>query len=318
MWMATCWPRSWCVAAQCKSVAVIVAHRALGQDPTGTIHGTIHRRVMEEHGADLGAGASLVLRRVRARLSPTAFRFLVSDALLTQVSLFSPNGSTRYLIVTPNNVVRVFPASTPAPAHALAVVEAAMGAASADVGAAHAVTDAFRMPGAAGTAPGGGAVVAAFGGGGVGGGGGGGGSGGGGGGTDGADSRTLAEREGGSSAMMADAYVELNRAVLLQHMLRVTVVRYVRDDTARTPACCVLPRTRCVLTLCGAQGSETAGVVAEHILTSGGVSARQVRYTVRHVACCRPASCASSCTVRCHASTPCRCQSCKSFWDCYR
>lgn len=65
----------------------------VSQDPTGTIHGSVHYRVLEEHGADVNEGAVLILRNV---------------------SVFSPKTELcHYVNVVPRNVVRRRRASEP-------------------------------------------------------------------------------------------------------------------------------------------------------------------------------------------------------------
>lgn len=68
------------------------------------MQGTLHRRVLEEHGAEAGAGAVMVLR---------------------DVSVYAPTPARRYLTVTPSNVLRVFGPSTAAGPEAEAAMRAA-------------------------------------------------------------------------------------------------------------------------------------------------------------------------------------------------
>ncbi|XP_065841350.1 homologous recombination OB-fold protein-like [Oscarella lobularis] len=62
---------------------------ALLKDPTGEISGSIHRKLVEQHGSALSAGSVLILKRA---------------------TVFSPTGHRHYLNVTPANVVRLYPA----------------------------------------------------------------------------------------------------------------------------------------------------------------------------------------------------------------
>lgn len=62
---------------------------AVFRDPTGEIQGTLHHLLLEERESDLKAGSVL---------------------LLQQVGVFSPSSRSHYLNVTPNNVVKIYPA----------------------------------------------------------------------------------------------------------------------------------------------------------------------------------------------------------------
>ncbi|XP_078501328.1 homologous recombination OB-fold protein isoform X2 [Lissotriton helveticus] len=62
---------------------------AVFKDPTGEIQGTLHHLLLEERESDLKAGSVL---------------------LLQQVGVFSPSSRSHYLNVTPNNVVKIYPA----------------------------------------------------------------------------------------------------------------------------------------------------------------------------------------------------------------
>lgn len=68
------------------------------------MQGTLHRRVLEEHGTEAGAGAVMVLR---------------------DVSVYAPTQTRRYLTVTPANVLRVFGPSTAAGPEAEAAMRVA-------------------------------------------------------------------------------------------------------------------------------------------------------------------------------------------------
>eukprot|EP00118_Oscarella_pearsei_P017818 m.179081 g.179081 ORF g.179081 m.179081 type:complete len:255 (+) comp39207_c0_seq3:329-1093(+) len=63
---------------------------ALFKDPSGEISGSIHRKLFEQHGSALGAGAVLILK---------------------QVTVFSPSARQHYLNITPANVVRFYPSN---------------------------------------------------------------------------------------------------------------------------------------------------------------------------------------------------------------
>ncbi|XP_069093962.1 homologous recombination OB-fold protein isoform X2 [Pleurodeles waltl] len=62
---------------------------AVFRDPTGEMQGTLHHLLLEERESDLKAGCVL---------------------LLQQVGVFSPSSRSHYLNVTPNNVVKIYPA----------------------------------------------------------------------------------------------------------------------------------------------------------------------------------------------------------------
>ncbi|XP_069490417.1 homologous recombination OB-fold protein isoform X2 [Ambystoma mexicanum] len=62
---------------------------AVFRDPTGEMQGTLHHLLLEERENDLKAGSVL---------------------LLQQVGVFSPSSRSHYLNVTPNNVVKIYPA----------------------------------------------------------------------------------------------------------------------------------------------------------------------------------------------------------------
>jgi len=64
------------------------------QDPFGVIPGTIHSKVLDENTEDIGTGTVLVMQKV---------------------SVFNPSPRSHYLNITPDNIVRVFPANTPVP-----------------------------------------------------------------------------------------------------------------------------------------------------------------------------------------------------------
>ncbi len=64
------------------------------KDTSGSMKGTLHRRVLLEYPTEIRQGAVLVLQGV---------------------SIFSPSASSHYLNVTPENIVQVFPADTPLP-----------------------------------------------------------------------------------------------------------------------------------------------------------------------------------------------------------
>ncbi|XP_031563704.1 uncharacterized protein C17orf53 homolog [Actinia tenebrosa] len=63
------------------------------KDPTGEIHGTLHKKVLEEYQTELGPGAGLILK---------------------QVSVFSPSPRKHYLNITPGNIIEIYP---PDPSH---------------------------------------------------------------------------------------------------------------------------------------------------------------------------------------------------------
>jgi Homologous recombination OB-fold protein len=64
------------------------------KDPTGTIEGTLHHRVLERYGRDIVPGCVFLLRRC---------------------SLFNPSAFTHYLNITVDNIAQLFAASTPVP-----------------------------------------------------------------------------------------------------------------------------------------------------------------------------------------------------------
>lgn len=64
------------------------------QDPSGEMWASVQRRAVEEAGPDLAVGSAL---------------------LLSRVSVFSPAPGSKYLNITPTNIVRVIPADTPVP-----------------------------------------------------------------------------------------------------------------------------------------------------------------------------------------------------------
>ncbi|XP_060758032.1 homologous recombination OB-fold protein isoform X2 [Neoarius graeffei] len=63
--------------------------KAVFRDPTGEMQGTVHRRLLEDRQAELKTGAVLLLK---------------------QVGVFSPSNRNHYLNVTPNNLLRIYPA----------------------------------------------------------------------------------------------------------------------------------------------------------------------------------------------------------------
>eukprot|EP00794_Sanderia_malayensis_P003325 gene3325-3812_t len=64
------------------------------KDPTGEIHGTVHKRVLEEYQFELCPGSGLILK---------------------QVSIFSPNAKKHYVNITPSNIVVLLPAEQISP-----------------------------------------------------------------------------------------------------------------------------------------------------------------------------------------------------------
>ncbi|KAK3732806.1 hypothetical protein QZH41_017710, partial [Actinostola sp. cb2023] len=63
------------------------------KDPTGEMHGTLHKKVLEEYPSELGPGAGLILKHV---------------------SVFSPSPRKHYLNITPGNIIHIYP---PDPSH---------------------------------------------------------------------------------------------------------------------------------------------------------------------------------------------------------
>nr|XP_015217345.1 PREDICTED: uncharacterized protein C17orf53 homolog isoform X1 [Lepisosteus oculatus] len=61
--------------------------KAVFRDPTGEMHGTVHRQLLETRQSELKTGAVLLLK---------------------QVGVFSPSHRNHYLNVTPNNVLRIY------------------------------------------------------------------------------------------------------------------------------------------------------------------------------------------------------------------
>ena len=59
------------------------------KDPSGEIHGTVHRKALEQYGDDMAPGAGLVLK---------------------DVSVFSPSSKRHYMNITPSNIVQMHPA----------------------------------------------------------------------------------------------------------------------------------------------------------------------------------------------------------------
>ena len=57
------------------------------KDPTGEMQGTVHRKVLEDYALDMRVGSVVVLQRV---------------------SIFNPSPSTKYLNITPENLVQIF------------------------------------------------------------------------------------------------------------------------------------------------------------------------------------------------------------------
>jgi hypothetical protein len=64
------------------------------KDPSGVIEATIHRHILDQYPRQIVPGAVLVLRKV---------------------ALYTPNPSSRYMVITAENVVHVFDASLPVP-----------------------------------------------------------------------------------------------------------------------------------------------------------------------------------------------------------
>nr|XP_023684934.1 uncharacterized protein C17orf53 homolog isoform X1 [Paramormyrops kingsleyae] len=62
--------------------------KAVFQDPTGQMQGTVHRRLLEDRQDELKMGAVLLLK---------------------QVGVFSPSPRNHYLNVTPSNLLRIYP-----------------------------------------------------------------------------------------------------------------------------------------------------------------------------------------------------------------
>ncbi|EDO37571.1 predicted protein [Nematostella vectensis] len=77
-----------CLCVLMKTFSPIGADASiLLKDPTGEIHGTLHRKVLEEYQTELGTGAGLILK---------------------QVSVFSPSPRKHYLNITPGNILQIF------------------------------------------------------------------------------------------------------------------------------------------------------------------------------------------------------------------
>lgn len=79
-----------CLCALVKAFSLKEADASvLLKDPTGEIHGTLHRKVLEDYQTDLAPGAGLILKHV---------------------SLFSPAPRKHYLNITPGNILQIYPA----------------------------------------------------------------------------------------------------------------------------------------------------------------------------------------------------------------
>ncbi|XP_033639444.1 uncharacterized protein LOC117299940 isoform X1 [Asterias rubens] len=74
-----------------KSITINTDASVVLRDPTGEIQGTIHRRLIEEHQAELKPGCVLVLR---------------------QVGVLSPSLRNHYLNITPSNLIQVYPSES--------------------------------------------------------------------------------------------------------------------------------------------------------------------------------------------------------------
>jgi len=78
-----------CLCALVKAFSLTEADASvLLKDPTGEIHGTLHRKVMEDFQAELAPGAGLILKHV---------------------SVFSPAPRKHYLNITPGNILQIYP-----------------------------------------------------------------------------------------------------------------------------------------------------------------------------------------------------------------
>lgn len=79
-----------CLCALVKAFSLKEADASvLLKDPTGEIHGTLHRKVLEDYQTDLAPGAGLILKHV---------------------SVFSPAPRKHYLNITPGNILQIYPA----------------------------------------------------------------------------------------------------------------------------------------------------------------------------------------------------------------
>lgn len=78
-----------CLCAVVKAFSLTEADASvLLKDPTGEIHGTLHRKVLESYQTELAPGAGLILK---------------------QVSVFSPAPRRYYLNITPGNILQIYP-----------------------------------------------------------------------------------------------------------------------------------------------------------------------------------------------------------------
>lgn len=78
-----------CLCAIVKAFSLTEADASvLLKDPTGEIHGTLHRKVLENYQTELAPGAGLILKHV---------------------SVFSPAPRRYYLNITPGNILQIYP-----------------------------------------------------------------------------------------------------------------------------------------------------------------------------------------------------------------
>jgi len=78
-----------CLCALVKAFSLTESDASvLLKDPTGEIHGTLHRKVLENYQTELAPGAGLVLKHV---------------------SVFSPAPRKHYLNITPGNILQIYP-----------------------------------------------------------------------------------------------------------------------------------------------------------------------------------------------------------------
>ncbi|KAJ7372221.1 hypothetical protein OS493_020656 [Desmophyllum pertusum] len=78
-----------CLCALVKAFSLTEADASvLLKDPTGEIHGTLHRKVLENFQTELAPGAGLILKHV---------------------SVFSPAPRKHYLNITPGNILQIYP-----------------------------------------------------------------------------------------------------------------------------------------------------------------------------------------------------------------
>ncbi|XP_078377088.1 uncharacterized protein LOC144660357 [Oculina patagonica] len=78
-----------CLCALVKAFSLTEADASvLLKDPTGEIHGTLHRKVLEDFQSELAPGAGLILKHV---------------------SVFSPAPRKHYLNITPGNILQIYP-----------------------------------------------------------------------------------------------------------------------------------------------------------------------------------------------------------------